>query len=144
MLQARFAQTMPDAVDRIRFLPAMENPRFLHLLAAADVMLDPLHFGGGNTSYEAFALGTPIVTLPGPYLRSRITFALYQRMGLPRDGVEALVAYSTRQYVDQATAIGCHPEFREALRQQILQHADCLYENDADVMDFAQCLEQML
>ncbi|MCA9188256.1 MAG: TIGR03032 family protein, partial [Planctomycetales bacterium] len=90
MLQARFAQTMPDAVDRIRFLPAMENPRFLHLLAAADVMLDPLHFGGGNTSYEAFALGTPIVTLPGPYLRSRITFALYQRMGLPRDGVEAL------------------------------------------------------
>jgi len=31
----------------------------------ADVMLDTPHFSGGNTNYEAFAFGTPVVTLPG-------------------------------------------------------------------------------
>jgi len=38
---------------------------FLHLQALADVLLDTIHFGGGNTSLEAFAFGTPVVTLPG-------------------------------------------------------------------------------
>ena len=63
-LKARFARTMPDVADRVRFLPPMPNPRFLQLSAHADVLLDTLHFGGGNTSYEGLACGTPIVTLP--------------------------------------------------------------------------------
>ncbi len=45
-LQQRWKQTLPDGERRVQFLAAQPH---------ADVMLDPLHFGGGNTSYEALA-----------------------------------------------------------------------------------------
>ena len=37
--------------------PRMSGDNFLHLQNIADVLLDPIHFGGGNTSYEAFSVG---------------------------------------------------------------------------------------
>ncbi len=51
----------------------MAGERFLTLLWAADAVLDPPHFGSGNSSYEAFALGAPIVTWPGAFMRGRVT-----------------------------------------------------------------------
>src|SRR5207244_780770 len=71
LLPQRFAATMPDVVERIRFVPKLNPPEFLSLMAQADVLLDPLHFGGGNTSYEGLALGVPIVTMPSRFLRGR-------------------------------------------------------------------------
>ena len=56
---------------------------------AADVLLDPLHFNGGNTSLKALALGAPIVTLPTALLKGRLTLGLYRKMGV-LDGVAAI------------------------------------------------------
>lgn len=56
ILRARFARTMPDVTDRIRWLPSLPNEEYLRLLACSDVVLDPIHFGGGNSSYEALAM----------------------------------------------------------------------------------------
>jgi protein O-GlcNAc transferase len=50
LLKERFARVMPDVAARIRWIPALSNQDFLQLLALADVVLDPMHFGGGNTS----------------------------------------------------------------------------------------------
>jgi predicted O-linked N-acetylglucosamine transferase (SPINDLY family) len=55
-LQHRWATTMPDVVDRIRWLPEREYDAFLQLAAIADVLLDPFPFGGGNTSLEELSL----------------------------------------------------------------------------------------
>ena len=52
----------PAEASRVVFLPRMSPDDFLHLQVRADVLLDTPHFGGGSTSYEAFAFGTPIVT----------------------------------------------------------------------------------
>jgi predicted O-linked N-acetylglucosamine transferase (SPINDLY family) len=78
----------------------------------SDVSLDPLHFGGGNTTYEALAVGTPVVTLPGPYLRSRISRALYQKMagndssgGGQLEKTPAPVAASAEDYVGLAVEL---------------------------------------
>src|SRR5207249_1751460 len=64
LLMQRFSRTMKDVVDRVRFLDRMSYHDFLALTSCCDVMLDPLHFGGGNTSFEAFAFGVPVITLP--------------------------------------------------------------------------------
>ncbi len=50
--------------SRVRFLPTLPHDDFLRLLRAAAVVLDPFPFGGGVTTLEAFAVGTPVVTLP--------------------------------------------------------------------------------
>lgn len=82
-LEARFAQTIPHSADHILFVPTRPHEAFLELLAAADVVLDTMHFNGQNTSLEAIAMGVPIVTLPGDLQRSRHTLGMYRAMGLP-------------------------------------------------------------
>ncbi|MEM0927272.1 MAG: DUF4915 domain-containing protein, partial [Planctomycetota bacterium] len=79
-LRRRLSRSIADVDRRVRFLPAQPTDDFLALLEQADVILDPFHFGGGNSTYEALAMGTPVVSLPGSYLRSRITLALYTKM----------------------------------------------------------------
>src|SRR5262249_46786856 len=80
-LKRRWSATLPDVLDRVHWLPPLPREEFLSLLMACDVLLDPYPFGGGNSSYEALALGVPLVTLPAPLLRGRLTFGLYRKMG---------------------------------------------------------------
>ena len=52
------------------------------------------------TTYEALAAGTPIVTLPGGFLRGRQTYACYRRMG-----VMDCVAKDSEDYVRLAVRL---------------------------------------
>jgi predicted O-linked N-acetylglucosamine transferase (SPINDLY family) len=130
LLRERFARTMPDVIDRIKWLPALPREAFLQLLAAADVILDPLAFGGGNTSYEALAMGTPVVTLPGELLRTRITQALYAKAGYGE-----LVAESDEEYVAKAIRLATDPHYRAAAVDSIAEACAVLYEDEAEVRD---------
>ena len=150
LLKARFEREMPDVSRRIHWLPALPNQDFLQLMALADVSLDPLYFGGGNTSYEALAMGTPVVTLPGKYLRSRITRALYARMGLFKAAqgqssaaALSMVASSLEAYVASAIALSDDSASRVECRQWIASNSSCLFENSSDATDFGQCLTSM-
>ena len=76
---------------------ATRRPSATEPIPAADVLLDTFHFSGGNTSFEAFAVGTPVVTLPSGFLRGRFTAGLYRKMG-----VADLIAETAESYVDLA------------------------------------------
>jgi predicted O-linked N-acetylglucosamine transferase (SPINDLY family) len=136
-LRQRFAVTLPDVVDRVRFVPELKRPDFLNLLALTDVLLDPLHFGGGNTSYEALAFGVPIVTLPSRFLRGRITFALYQQMQLLD-----CVVLDPKQFIEKALRLGTDRAYREELRGRILAANRVLYENSDGIRDLEQFFQQ--
>jgi predicted O-linked N-acetylglucosamine transferase (SPINDLY family) len=123
-LLARFQQTIPDVVERIRFIPRQKREGFLQLNALCDVLLDPLHFGGGNTTYEALALGTPVVTLPSQFLRGRLACKMYQTMGMMD-----CVANSPKEYIEIATRLGLDAQFHKATRQKILDTCGILFEN---------------
>ncbi|MEW5944437.1 MAG: hypothetical protein AB1710_11420, partial [Pseudomonadota bacterium] len=82
------------------------------------------HFGGGNTAYEALAVGAPIVTWPGAYMRGRVTYACYRKMG-----VMNCVADSPDQYAELAVRLGCDRSFREEIRAKILASNSALYED---------------
>lgn len=135
MVQQRFEKTIPDVLPRIRFLPSLPRHRFLNLLALADVMLDPIHFGGGNTSYEGLAFGTPIVTWPSPFLRGRLTYAMYRQM----DFLD-LVVDNAEDYVRTAVRLGTDSDYRDAMRKAILARCDVLYEDEAIVRELAEFL----
>ena len=130
-LRARWERVMPDVFDRIHWLPAVPREQFLELLAASDVMLDPFPFGGGNTSYEALAMGTPVVTLPGDLLRGRITRALYAKAG-----VTGLVADSVEAYVATALRVAAN-------RERIGDEVDVLFADADEVRDLEDFLEMI-
>jgi predicted O-linked N-acetylglucosamine transferase (SPINDLY family) len=134
-LRERFAGSLGNVADRVRFLPAQPHADFLQLLSLAEVVLDPIHFGGGNTSYEALALGVPIVTWPGAFLRGRITQALYRKMDL----TECVVA-SAAEYTARAVAIGGDRDIRESVADRIQAANHLLFEDIAEV----QALEHFL
>jgi predicted O-linked N-acetylglucosamine transferase (SPINDLY family) len=132
-LTQRFRRSFPDVADRVGFLPYLSGDDFLHLQAIADVLLDPIHFGGGNTSYEAFAVGTPIVTLAGPFLRSRITYACYQQMG-----ITDCIARDPEDYVRIALRLAMDPAARADVSTRILAAHPSLYEDEGAVRELEQ------
>lgn len=131
LLKRRWAELMPEAMDRIVFLPRMESGDFLNLVALADAMLDTVHFNGMNSSLEAFAVGTPVVTLPGEFQRGRHTQAMYRKMGL----AEA-IAGSADDYVELALRLGRDAAYRGEFRQRILERNACLFEDARVVREF--------
>lgn len=139
MLLARMRKTMPDVWGRVVFVPCLEQEAFFQLLLCADVMLDPLYFGGGNTTYEALAFGVPIVTLPGEFMRGRVTYGCYRRMGY-----EALVARNIDEYVDLSVRVGTDRVWRNNIRAEILERAGVLFENENAVSEIASLLYQQL
>jgi len=113
------------------FAPRMREGDYLNLVALADVMLDTVHFNGMNTSLEAIAVGTPVVTLPGNFQRSRHTQAMYRRMGL-----DDLIASDADAYVDAAVRIANDADYRRAVSSRILASNAVLFEDAAVVREF--------
>jgi predicted O-linked N-acetylglucosamine transferase (SPINDLY family) len=135
LVRARFARSLGVDAERVDFVPRQPLEDFHHLLAAADVMLDPIHFGGGDTSYEGFAAGVPIVTMEGPFLRSRITYALYRQMG-----IDECVARSADEYVRIAVRLATNREHRAAVCERICPARPRIYENREAVRDLERFL----
>jgi len=134
-LRQRWLRTLPDAAQRVRFLPSIPRAVFLHLLATADVMLDPFPFCGGNTTYEALGVGTPVVTLPGRYLRGRLTSAMYQLMGITTP-----VASSPEEYVELAVRLATDPDFGREVRRSIVETRNVLFDFSCNALSFEEML----
>jgi predicted O-linked N-acetylglucosamine transferase (SPINDLY family) len=131
VLLERWKKTIPDVMERIQFVDRLNRQDFLNLMAVCDVMLDPVHFGGGNTSIEGFAFGTPVVTLPSAYLRGRLTYGFYQKMGIPD-----CIASSPEEYIKIAVKLGTDPDFRKSVAEKIRQKNDILFENLEGAREF--------
>jgi predicted O-linked N-acetylglucosamine transferase (SPINDLY family) len=139
LLRERWARSHPVLLDRVEFLPRMTWERFMHVLAAMDVLLDPIHFGSGNTMYDAMLAGVPMVTWPGTFARGRNVAAAYRQMGLE----DAPVAEDLDHYVALAVRLGRDAEVRAELGGRIAAAAaQHLFEDHAAVRELEQFLEQ--
>ena len=136
MLADRFLESIPDVAHRVRFRPwAAKRDEFLSILARADVVLDTPWFNGGVTSYIVLSVGTPFVTWPTELFRGRMTYGMYQQMG-----VLDCVADTRDEYVRLAVELGADPARRDAIRQRILACNAVLYDNRNAVTEFADFL----
>jgi protein O-GlcNAc transferase len=125
LLRRRLSSVLSHQMDRILFLPSMEHKEFLNLLRLADCILDPNTFGGGNTTYESFAVGTPVVTWKNaPFLRGRITSGLYSCMGISH-----MVAQSSREYVEIAAVLANDGQKRREASQLIGERSALIFNN---------------
>jgi len=113
-LRRRFDLALGALASRIRFVPRSEHRKFLQYVAAADVVLDPFHFGGCNSSCDALSLGVPVVTLPGSQLPGRFTLGLYREIDL-----DSYIARSADEYVEIALRLGRDAEYRKSVSEQI-------------------------
>jgi len=115
-----------DIHERVIFLaPALPHGKYLRLNALCDVMLDTVHWSGGNTSLDALANGLPVVTWPGALMRGRQSQAMLRAVGVPQ-----LVCDSRDAYVDVAVTLGRDRALREDTSARIAQGRTALFERD--------------
>jgi predicted O-linked N-acetylglucosamine transferase (SPINDLY family) len=132
----RFARTLQarglDVADRVVLLPITSRETYLRINMACDVMLDSLHWSGGNTSLDAIAAGLPVVTLPGRFMRGRQTFGMLTVAGVPE-----LIAADARDYVALALRVVGDAAFRESVVERLRAGSAALFD-DRSAIDAMQ------
>ncbi len=132
--RARLAKALP--IERARFVPRSGHADYLRLNELCDVMLDTLHWSGGNTSLDALATGLPVVTLPGAFMRGRQSAGMLRLAGVPE-----LVAKDRADYVRLATRLGTDPAWRAHVRERLAAGVPRLFDDPAPVEALARFLE---
>ena len=130
---------MGDVAARIALVPFQSGADYLSLVASADVLLDPLHFGGVNSTYDGFSQNLPIVTLPSRFQRGRYTLACYKKMG-----VMDCVASSAEQYVEIAVALGTDADFRREVVTKIREASHVLFDDDEAVDETERIFSELI
>ena len=114
-------------LDRIFFLDVMSVENFINFSGRASVILDPLYFGGGNSFHESMFYGTPAVSKPTEYLKSKVIEGAYKQMGIK----DAPIVNSSEEYIDKAIEIANLPpnkllemkiRYREAANKNLFEN----------------------
>jgi len=139
--QARLTATLAShglrLEERAIFLPYMPHAEYLRVNTVCDVMLDTLHWSGGNTSLDALACGLPVVTLPGHLMRGRQSMAMLRLLG-----VDELVASDAADYVAKAVRVGTDRGFRAELSARIKAGLGTLFDRDEPIRELEDFLER--
>lgn len=121
--------------DRALFLPYMTHAEYLRVNGCCDVMLDTLHWSGGNTSLDAIACGLPVVTMPGRFMRGRQSAAMLHILGM-----DELVAHDEDEYVAKAVAIASDRARRHDLSARMRAGHGELFDREEPIRAFEDFL----
>ena len=109
---------------------------FFNLIDQSDIILDSLNWSGNNSSHEAVTLNKPIITLPGPYMRSRHTYSILKLLN-----VEETIAKNKKEYVEIAHKLSNDIDFRNSICQKIKKNKNKLF-NDLKPIKYLESFLQ--
>ncbi len=103
------------------------------------VLLDPFWFGAGNTFHESMLYGTPTVTMPTKYLKSRIVTGAYKQMQIS----DAPIVYNVDDYVDKCIELANQKniDLKNYYKEQAEKN---LYENPNVIGDLENIFKSLL
>ncbi|MDR5899471.1 TDP-N-acetylfucosamine:lipid II N-acetylfucosaminyltransferase [Halomonas vilamensis] len=121
-----YTQLEAEGISRERLL--IEGPGANHeMLDAynqADIALDPWPYSGGLTTCEAFLMGVPVVSLPGPTFAGRHSATHLVNAGMPELVVNSWDEYHER-VLELASDLDSLATIRTHLRDVLLQSPVC-------------------
>jgi predicted O-linked N-acetylglucosamine transferase (SPINDLY family) len=135
-LRERQRAALGGLANRVLYLPRCATQAFVDLVGLPEVMLDTPGFNGMNTSLQAFARGTPVVTLPGEFQRCRHTYGMYRKMR-----IEHCVARDPEHYADLAVEIARDGSMRRELSGLIEERSQHLFEDRSVIEQFERFFE---
>ena len=94
----RFKKIKFFDLDRVIFLDPLSRDNYINHLGTSSVLLDPLYFGAGNSFHESMVYGTPTITMPTKFIKSRIVSAAYIQMEIENPPV----VNNKKEYVELA------------------------------------------
>lgn len=139
LLRQRMERSISDVISRVQFMPRLDRSTYTDLMRCCDVLLDTIHFGGGATSFEALSLGIPVITLPGRFMRGRVTSGCYRRLGL-----EDCIALDPQDYIRRAIELAQNTDHNHHVRKQIGERAGDLFEDQQAGAEFRDFLHSII
>ena len=133
LLLARWKPVFRQNFGRVIVLPKVPLQTFVDTIAVSDVVLDTWPFGAGNTNYQTFAMGVPVVTLPGRWIRGRGTLAHYKHMG-----ISDCIADSPDAFVEIAIRLGTDSKYRKEVADLIRTRSAAVLEDEVCAAAFAK------
>ncbi|MCE9550132.1 MAG: tetratricopeptide repeat protein [Betaproteobacteria bacterium] len=121
-LESALDESGMEKSGQIKILPRMDHENYLRVNMLCDVMLDTLHWSGGNTTLDALACGLPVVTMPGKFMRGRQSYGMLKCMGL-----NELIARDHKDYIEIATRLGTDRAWHQHVVQQITTSSDAIF-----------------
>ncbi len=121
-LYSAFEKQGLDGRHFCRFTPRLNHSDFLSLNLCADVLLDSLEWSGGHTTIEAISCGLPVVTLPGPFMRGRHSYAMLEMME-----VTQTIAQDKSDYCRIASRLAQDSIFHTRIKALMKQNRARLY-----------------
>ena len=97
----RFKKIENFDMERVIFLDPLSRDDYINHLGTSSVLLDPLYFGAGNSFHESMVYGTPTVTMPTKFIKSRIVSAAYIQMEINNSPV----VKTKNEYIELAVDI---------------------------------------
>lgn len=112
---------------------------YLRINRVCTLMVDSLHWSGGNATLDALHCGLPVVTCPGRYMRGRQSAAMLQAL----DCAE-LIVQSPLQLAEIAVALAHDAPRRARLAEKIHTHLGQLTHSDAPLQALHRALHDVL
>jgi len=139
ILKKRWSKNFPILNKKVLFTKRLSLLEFFSLSNCVDVLLIPLHFGGGNTSIEAMMFGTPSITKSGNHLRTNVTAAIYKQMKISNPPI----VKSTEEYIKLAIKLAKDRKKNNFLREKLKKAANkYLFKNHKALQEFENFLEK--
>ena len=139
ILKKRWSKSFSILNKKVLFTNTLSLLEFISLCKCVNVLLDPLHFGGGNSFLEAMLVGTPSITMPGTHLKTNITAAAYKQMKI----LNPPIASNLKEYVDLAVELAQDTKKNKLLRENSkIAAKKYLYNNSKTLKEFEKFLEE--
>jgi len=138
-LARAFAAEGLDAARHAVMLGRLVTADFVGVARISDVFLDSIGWSGCNSALECLDANLPIVTWPGPFMRSRHSAAILRMLG-----VTDTIAASPDDYVAIAVRLARDPGWRAALGKRMAENRARLYADPAPVRGLEAFIEKVV
>jgi predicted O-linked N-acetylglucosamine transferase (SPINDLY family) len=127
----RWKKSINKNLDRIKFIDRLSVDDFINLSGNSNVLLDPVYFGSGNSFIETFTYGTPMVTFPSSFLRSRLVMGLYKQLKIN----DPSVVNSNEDYINLSIELANNRKKNQEIRNQIIENSNKFFFNNYSVIN---------
>ncbi len=139
-LLERFKKNKYLDLERIKFIDGLSWEGYINHCGTASVLLDPFYFGSGNSFYESMYYGTPTVTKPTDYMKSRLVLGAYKQMELENPPVVNTV----EDYVDLAVELANNSKLLDIKKHYNKKAKEKLYENKSVINDLEKIFTNLI
>ena len=136
----RFTKNKKIDLDRINFIDNLSWENYINHCGQASVLLDPFYFSAGNSFYESMFYGTPTVTKPTEYTKSRLVLGAYNQMNID----EAPIVNTVDDFVAKAVEIANDKNLYDLKNSYKDKAKAMLYENKKVVSNLEDIFERIV